>query len=372
MQRDYYEVLGVERGASDKEIKKAFRVLARELHPDVNEHDPEAENKFKEVAEAYEVLSDPDRRQIYDAYGHEGLRSGGWRPQSEGFGTIDDLFQAFFGGGDMFGGGRRGPAGGGDVAVAVEIGMDEVLTGTKREVRYESVGLCESCRGNGAEPGTPIHRCNQCGGSGELRQVVRTAFGQMATVGACDACGGEGKYPEVPCSECGGRGRVLTQRTYEVELPPGIETGQRVRVRGAGHAGEPGGRPGDLYVEVAVSEDERFERDGDDLVSVLELSAPDAMVGCTRQVETIDGSQEIEIEPGSQPGSEKVLRAMGLPNLRSGRRGAHRILLNVIVPTRLDEEQLEMARALGETLTEEQLEPASADGLFSRLRRVFT
>src|SRR6476469_1605306 len=198
MPRDYYEVLGVSRDADETEIKKAFRRLARELHPDVNDHDPEAEEKFKEAAAAYEVLSDPDQRRTYDAYGHDGLRSGGFEPGA-GFGSIDDLLQSLFGGAaGGFGFGGRQTAAGGDVAVAVEVELAGVATGARREVTYDVVGACEHCHGNGAEPGTPSTTCERCGGAGELRQVTRTPFGQRVRAVACDACGGSGKTPETP------------------------------------------------------------------------------------------------------------------------------------------------------------------------------
>src|SRR4051794_19942748 len=189
MARDYYEVLGVDRSASDTEIKKAFRGLARELHPDVNDHDPEAEEKFKAAAEAYEVLSDPERRRTYDTFGHDGLRSGGWAPRSAGFGSIDDIFQAFFGAGDPFGFGGGRTAAGGDIGISVEIELADVLSGTTREVSFDVVASCERCRGNGAEPGTPIRTCERCEGTGQLRRVTRTAFGQMVRATTCDACG---------------------------------------------------------------------------------------------------------------------------------------------------------------------------------------
>ncbi len=246
MPADYYDVLGVDRGSSEGEIKKAFRRLARDLHPDVNRHDPEAEEKFKQAAEAYEVLSDPERRRTYDAFGHEGLRTGGWSPHTAG--SMEDILSSLFGGGDsLFGdlfGGARGPVQGGDIGVEVEISLGEVLTGVQREVSFEAVSLCERCRGNGAEPGTPIHTCETCGGAGQVQQVRRTAFGQLVQTGVCPTCRGDGRIAEQPCERCEGAGRELRDRTWDVEIPAGIESGQRIRIAGAGHAGERGAPPG--------------------------------------------------------------------------------------------------------------------------------
>jgi molecular chaperone DnaJ len=368
MPRDYYEVLGVSRDASETEVKKAFRRLARELHPDVNK-EPDAEDRFKEAAEAYEVLSDAERRRTYDAYGHEGLRSGGFDPGA-GFGSIDDIFQSIFGGrGFGFGGG--GPAPGGEVAVAVEVELAEVATDVRREITYDVVASCEHCHGNGAEPGTPITTCERCGGAGELRQVTRTPFGQMVRSAACDVCGGAGKIPQTPCKTCGGSGRTRQSRTSAIEIPAGIEDGQRMRISGAGHAGEPGAPPGDLYVEVRVAEDERWERDGGDLISVVSIPATEAMLGTTVTVPTLEGEEEIEVEPGTQPGAEKVLKSAGLPRLGGRRRGHQRIVFEVFVPTNLSEEQRELAARLDESLEESNLAGRHGDGFFSRLRKAF-
>jgi len=373
MPRDYYEVLGVSQEAGETEIKKAFRGLARELHPDVNDHDPEAEEKFKAAAEAYEVLSDAERRRTYDAYGHEGLRSGGFDPRSSSFGSIDDIFQAFFGGGggEAFGFGGGGRAAGGDVLVAVEVDLEEVASGVRREISFDAVTACEHCHGNGAEPGTPISTCERCGGAGQLRQVSRTPFGQMVRGVACDACGGAGKIPETPCGECGGSGRTRGQKTHAVEIPAGIESGQRLRVSGAGHAGDPGAPGGDLYVEVEVSADERFERDGTDLVSVVSIPATEAMLGTSVTVPTLEGERQIEVAAGTQPGHEDVLRGAGLPRLGGRRRGNQRVILNVIVPTNLSEEQRQAVERLDESLEEDNLDPKHGEGLFGRVRRAF-
>jgi len=377
--QDYYELLGVDRGASEAEIKKAFRKLARELHPDVNKHDPEAEEKFKHAAEAYEVLADPERRRTYDAFGHEGLRTGGWSPRTAGFGNVEDIFSAFFGRsdpifGDLFGFGRQGPAGGGDIAAVVEVTLEEVLSGASRELSFEAVQTCERCHGNGAEPGTPIRTCETCGGAGQLRQVSRTAFGQMVRAVACDTCGGDGKVAETPCEQCEGKGRTVGERTFEVEIPPGIENGQRIRITGAGHAGESGSRSGDLYVEVGVGEDERFHREGRDLVSVVEITATEAMLGTEVEVATLEGTEEIEAPAGTQHGERVLLRGQGLPGLGSGReasRGDQHVLFNVVVPTNLTDEQREIAARLSSTITEENLRGRSREGIFSRVRRAF-
>jgi molecular chaperone DnaJ len=360
MPRDLYDVLGVPRDAGDGEIKKAFRSLARELHPDVNNHDPEAEEKFKEAAEAYEVLSDPERRSTYDAYGHEGLRSGGWAPHAADFGSFEDVLSALFGRsdpifGDLFGGGRRGPATGGDVGTSVEISLAEVVTGASREVAFDAIATCERCRGNGAEPGTPIRTCETCGGAGELREVARTAFGQVMRAVACGTCGGAGKVPETPCEECGGKGRNVKQRTFEVEVPPGIESGQRIRISGAGHAGDPGASDGNLYVEVSVAPDERFERHGEHLVSVARIPATRAMLGGEIQVPTLDGEHSVEVPAGAQPGERMVLEGQGLPRLRGRGRGDQHVILDVVVPSALDDEQRGLAERLDATVAAEQL-----------------
>jgi molecular chaperone DnaJ len=371
MPRDYYEVLGIGREAGEAEVKKAFRGLARELHPDVNDHDPEAEEKFKAAAEAYEVLSDPERRRTYDAYGHEGLRSGGFDPRSASFGSIDDIFQAFFGGEGFGFGGGAGPAGGGDIMVSVEIDLEEVATGVRREISYDAVGACEHCRGNGAEPGTPITTCERCGGAGQLRQVSRTPFGQMVRAVACDACAGAGKIPQTPCEECRGSGRTPGRQSREVEIPAGIEDGQRLRVSGAAHAGEAGAPPGDLFVEVGVAADERFRRQGTDLISVVSIPATEAMLGTAVTVPTLDGEKEIEVSPGTQPGTEEVLRGAGLPRLGARRRGNQRVIFNVVVPTKLSDEQRQMTERLDESLEPENFGSPEGEGLFSRVRRAF-
>jgi molecular chaperone DnaJ len=374
--RDYYEVLGVSRDADEATIKKAFRRLARELHPDVNSSDPQAEEKFKEAAEAYEVLSDSGRRATYDRYGHEGLRSGGYAPNFDSFGSVSDIFNAFFGGGgglaDLFGGGR--PAGrvqGGDVAVAAEIDLAQAARGATVEVAYDVVTLCPHCHGNGAEPGTPIETCSRCGGSGQLRAVSHTPFGQMVRTTVCDTCDGDGRVASDPCRECRGQGRRVEQATVSVDIPAGIADGQRMRIGGRGHAGERGGPPGDLYVLVRVKEDPRFVRDGNDLVTVVDVSAPVAALGTTVEVPTLDGPVEVELPAGTQPHDALRVRGAGLPSLRGrpGRNGDLRVVVNVVVPRHLSKEQRELYDRLAGTMTEHNLQ--SGDGVFGKLKRAF-
>lgn len=376
MPRDYYEILGVERGADEAEIKKAFRQLARELHPDVNTTDPRAEEKFKEAAEAYEVLSDPERRRTYDAFGHEGLRSGGYAPRAEGFGSFQDIFEAFFGRsdpmfGDLFGFGGGGRSAGADIATTVEVTLEDVLSGTRRELAFEAAGTCERCKGNGAEPGTPIKTCETCDGAGQVRQVSRTPFGQVMRTGLCPTCGGEGKSAETPCTECRGAGRTVNDRTYDVDIPAGIESGQRIRISGVGHAGESGGPAGDLYVQVTIAEDERFHREGSDLVTVVEIAATAAMLGVSVAVPTLEGEREIEIPAGSQQATTIRLAGEGLPGLRSSRRGDLHAVLKVVVPANLSDEQRELTERLDATLGPENAPRESRAGLFDRVRRAF-
>ena len=375
MPRDYYEVLGVARSADDAEIKKAFRRLARELHPDVNK-EADAEERFKEAAEAYEVLSDSDRRATYDRYGHEGLRSGGYSPNFEGFGSVADIFEALFSGGGLggafsgFSGAQAGgPAQGGDVAVSTRITLQQAAAGAAVEVSYDAVSRCEHCRGNGAEPGTPITTCAKCAGSGQLRVVSRTPFGQVVRATTCDVCGGDGSVPSSPCHECSGRGRKVEKTSVSVDVPAGIDDGQRIRITGRGHAGEHGGPTGDLYVQIRVKEDPRFVRQEDDLVTVVDVAAPLAALGTTVQVPTIDGTTELDIPAGIQPHESITIRGQGMPALRGRRRGDLRVVVNVVTPRHLKREQRELLEKLSESLTEHNLR--TDEGMLGKLKRAF-
>jgi molecular chaperone DnaJ len=373
MKRDPYEVLGVSRQASDGEIKKTFRKLARELHPDVNNHDPDAEEKFKEAAEAYEILSDSERRSVYDRYGHEGLSSSGFHSTFQGFGSFGDIFDAFFGGGDPFGSGRarQGAVQGGDVAVQAEVSLHDAARGTTVQVEYERVGKCERCNGNGAEPGTPIDTCGRCEGTGELRTVARTAFGQIVRSQVCDVCMGEGKTAREPCEECHGRGRKAVRTQLDVNVPAGIADDQRIRLSGHGHAGERGGPPGDLYVLVRVRPDERFLCEGDDLITVVDVPAPAAALGARVTVPTLDGDEEVEIAPGTQPGEVITMKGRGMPDLRRGRGGDQIVVVNVVIPRNLSDEQRNLLEQLSSTLDARNLEAASSEGLFAKVKRAF-
>jgi molecular chaperone DnaJ len=369
--RDYYELLGVDRAATEAEVKKRFRSLARELHPDVSE-DPDAEERFKEVIEAYEVLSNPERRELYDRFGHAGLRSRGFTPTSFDFGTLGDLFSAFFGD-DLFGvGGRpRAAARGADIAAEVVIDLVDSASGVEREVPFRVAVTCEVCGGSGAEPGTEPVRCSTCGGAGRVQQVSSTVLGQFVRTQTCGRCGGTGNVIEHPCATCGGDGRVVEERRLSVEIPPGIHDGQRIRLGGEGHAGEIGGRAGDLYVLVRVRPDPRFVREGHDLISQVDLTITQAALGATVTVPTIDGDVELEFEPGIQPGDIRVIPGAGMPVLQGRGRGDHRLLLNVIVPRRLTEEQRRLLNEFEGTADEDTYRRDDDEGFFDKLKSAF-
>jgi molecular chaperone DnaJ len=365
-QRDYYEVLGVPRSAADGEIKKSFRRLARELHPDLNPGDPEAAERFREAAEAYEALSDPDKRARYDRFGHAGLSGAQFHTdQFMDFGSLSDLLGAFFGD-DLFGGGRRGPARGQDVGVAVDIAFTESASGLTRAVEYESIVGCERCGGSGAEPGTAPEACDTCGGAGRVQRIQQTALGQFVQTAACPTCRGRGVIISEPCSECRGQGRHAARQTVDVQIPAGIMDGQRIHLRGRGGAAEPGGQPGDLYVVVRVAADPRFERDGDDVVSLLDVPFTQAALGASLTVETLDGELEVELPAGTQPDDVLVLRDRGIPHLRGRGRGDHRIVINVLVPRKLDDAQRRLLEEFDRTAGAEAY--ARDESLLGRLR----
>ena len=337
--RDYYELLGVARDADEQTIKKAFRGLARRLHPDVSK-EPDAEQRFREVTEAYEVLSDSETRALYDRYGHAGLRSGGFTPTDFDIGGLGDLFAAFFGD-DLFGGGARGGRRqrGADVGAEVAIELVDASRGTTVSVPFEVAVGCRRCGGDGVEPGTVPIGCERCGGTGRLQQMSRSVFGEFVRTSACPQCQGRGVIVEHPCTECDGAGRTLERRDLNVDIPAGIHDGQRIRLSGEGHAGALGGRAGDVYVLVRVRPDPRFVREGNDIFSQVDLTIVQAALGVTVQVETLEGEAELELPAGVQPGDVRVLRGKGMPVLQGFGRGDQRVLVNVTVPRRLSDEQ---------------------------------
>jgi molecular chaperone DnaJ len=371
-ERDYYEILGVERGADDGAIKRAFRKLAREIHPDVSDA-PDAEERFREAAEAYEVLSDPERRATYDRYGREGLRGRGFAPADFDLGHLSDIFGAFFGE-SLFGqqARRGGPSRGGDVAVAVEISLAEAYTGTSVSVPTRVARSCETCSGSGAAPGTTPTTCDVCGGAGRVQQVSQSVFGQFVRTGTCPRCEGAGRVVQTPCETCDGIGRTLHDRTLEIDVPAGISDGQRIRVRGEGHAGDLGGPAGDVFVQVHVAPQQGIERDGDDLHTAVEVTMTQAALGTSLTVPGPAGEIEVEIPAGTQPGAVQVLRGQGMPSLEGRRRGNFHVHAVVHIPRRLDEEQRAVVEQLDELLGHEPYGHDDDDGgFFRRLRNHF-
>ena len=370
-ERDYYELLGVARDASDDEIKRAFRRLARELHPDVST-EPDAAERFKQVAEAYEVLSDPQRRDTYDRFGHAGLRRGGFAPTEFDLGDISDLFSAFFGEGIFGQASRAGArARGADLAAVVEITLSDAFTGVTVPVPVRVAVECDRCEGSGAEPGTSPVTCPTCGGAGRVQQVSQSVFGQFVRASTCPRCHGSGRSVETPCKRCNGEGRLVEDRSPEIEIPAGIHDGQRIRVRAGGHAAARGGETGDLYVQVRVRPHEQLARDGDDLVTAVGVTMIDAAIGTTATVPTADGEIELEIPAGAQPGDVQVVRGKGMPSVSGGRRGDLRVHLDVRIPRRLDPEQRRLLLELGEQLGEDVYRDDGEGGFFGRLRSAF-
>ena len=344
-ERDLYEVLGVQRGASDAEIKRAFRKLAQQWHPDVNK-DPQAPARFKEASEAYQILSDPDRRQRYDTFGRAGVDGGPAGAGFEGFGGFSDIFDAFFGGAAS-GSARRGrPQPGSDLRYDMRITFEEAVKGTEKEIDFRALGRCETCSGTGAAPGTEATTCPQCEGRGEVRSVRQTMLGQMVNVSACPRCRGEGKIVETPCETCKGDGRTERKRTLRVTIPAGIDEGHQIRLTNEGEVGPRGGPPGSLYVAVHVAPHASLKRDGTELYFEARISIAQAALGTTLQVPTVEGSEEVEVKPGTQPDTEIRLRGKGVPHLRrAGSRGDLHVLVDVEVPKKLSKKQRELLEA---------------------------
>jgi molecular chaperone DnaJ len=373
--RDYYEVLGLPREASEAEIKKAYRRLARDHHPDANPDDSGAEERFKELTEAYEVLSNPESRRAYDTYGHQIPRAGaGTRGAADPFGGFQDIFETFFGdrfggpsGGSSFGG-SRAPSRGSDTEVEVEVTLKEAASGVEREVKVQTVKECSVCSGVG---GTSTRQCGTCGGMGAVRSVRESFFGQMVSTQTCPTCSGSGRIIEVLCENCQGSGRVAELATHSIRIPAGIEDRMRIRVAGAGNIGERGAPSGDLYIRVRVGEDPELIRDGDDLIHRMRISFVEASLGTEVEVTTLEGTTEVRIEPGTQPGATLTLRGEGMPRLKRRGRGDLKVLVDVMVPTRLSAEQRELLKRFEASSGEETYGNGGGESFFDRLRGVF-
>ena len=375
--RDYYAILGVPRNASADEIKKAYRRLARELHPDVNPS-PQDQERFKEVTAAYEVLSDPQKREIVDL-GGDPLSPGAGAGQASGFGGFADIMDAFFGGATM---GGRGPRSrirpGADALVHIDLDLSETAFGTSRELTLDTAVLCSKCQGAGTAAGTHPETCQTCNGRGEVQSVQRSFLGQLVTSRPCPECGGLGTRIKHPCPDCAGEGRVRARRTITVKVPAGVEDGMRLRLSGEGEIGPGGGPAGDLYVEIRQRPHDVFTRDGDDLHCKVTLPMTAAALGTTVKFETLDGQETLNVKPGTQSGSVTTLRGRGVPHLsRSVGRGDLHVHLEVETPSRLDAEQEQLLRQLASLRGEETgnytvtSPDAAAPGLFSRLRDAF-
>lgn len=358
--RDYYEVLGVARDADAETIKKAYRKLALQYHPDRNSDDHDAADRFREATEAYEVLRDPEKRASYDRYGHAGARAGAGARGGAGFGGFNfedalNIFMRDFGGmggfEDLFGGAARGRSRvqrGKDMRVRLPLTLSDVATGAKRTIRVAVLDPCTACSGTGSADGLPPEPCTTCGGQGEVRHVQRSVFGQFITATVCPDCGGEGRKIVTPCSVCGGEGRTRAERTIEVEIPPGVTSDNYLTLRGQGNVGPRGGPRGDILVVLDVEEDPRFVRDGDDLIHDLALSFSQAALGAEVEVPTVSGSETIRIPAGTQAGDVFTLRGKGLPRLGGGPRGDELVRINLWTPHELSAEQETLFRRLAE------------------------
>jgi molecular chaperone DnaJ len=370
--RDYYGLLGVGRNATSEELKRAYRRLARELHPDVNP-DPGAQDRFKAVTTAYEILSDPEKRRIVDLGGDPLAQGAGTAGNPfAGFGGFSDVFEAFFGGGAGGGRGRRSRVRpGADALLQMSLTLEEAAFGTRREIAVDTAIVCDTCHGNGCAPGTSPRTCQTCGGSGEIQSVQRSFLGQVMTTRACSACAGTGEQIVSPCPTCGTEGRVRVRRTITVDVPAGIEDGMRIRLSGQGEVGQGGGPAGDLYVEISEQPHETFARDGADLHCTVVVPMTAAALGTDLALETLDGEEKLEIRSGTQSGAVLTLRGKGAPRLRSSARGDLLVHIEVRTPTRLDETQEHLLREFATLRNEDVAIGTKNNSLFGKMRDAF-
>jgi molecular chaperone DnaJ len=374
---DYYDLLGVPRTASADDIKKAYRRRARELHPDANPGDAAAVEQFKQLAQAYEVLSDDEQRARYDRYGEAGVRGNGGPTAEDLFGGgLGDIFETFFGGsGNPFGGGGRsrgptGPPRGQDLEVVADITFEQAVFGDQLEVTLKLPVPCDDCGATGAGEGTKPVTCSDCGGSGQVQRVRQSLLGQMVTASPCARCGGLGQVITTPCAACRGEGRVTVDKTYQVDVPAGVDSGSTLRLTGRGAAGPRGGRSGDLYVHLRVAPHDLFVREDHDLVTVVPISIAQAALGTSIELETLDGTEHLVIPPGTQPGREFVLRQRGVPHLRGRSRGDLRARVRVDVPVKLSDTEVELLTQYAEGRGE--IVGNGKEGLFSRIKSAFS
>ena len=353
--KDYYELLGVDRDADQKEIKRAYRKLAKEYHPDMNQ-DKDTSDKFKEISEAYEILSDPDKRARYDQYGHSGINDQDFNFDDfarGGFGGLDDLFNMFGFGGGMGGRRRNGPRRGADLQYRLQVSFEEAAFGGKKEIRIPREEECDRCGGSGAEPGTDVKTCPECNGQGQVRSSQQTPFGQFTQTRACPKCGGDGKIVEEACHKCNGSGKVRKQRKLTVNIPAGVDTGTRLRMSGEGQAGEKGGPAGDLYIVIDVQEHKIFDRKGDDLYCEVPISFVQATLGDKIKVPTLEGKVQFDIPEGTQPGTTFRLKNKGIQHLNGYGRGDQYIKVKVMIPKDLDNKQKELLAEFADISGEE-------------------
>jgi molecular chaperone DnaJ len=364
IKRDYYEVLGLAKDAGEGDIKSAYRKAAMKYHPDRNPGDKEAEEAFKEASEAYEVLSDGQKRATYDRFGHQGLHGQGFQGfQDVGdvFSSFGSIFEEFFGFSGGFGaGGRSRARRGSDLRFDMQLEFEEAVFGVEREIEFEKAAACETCEGSGCKPGTGHKTCSSCKGSGQIRR--NQGFFSLAT--PCPACGGEGQTLDSPCTSCKGRGRKIAKKKITVKVPPGVDTGLRLRVSGEGEAGAAGGPAGDLYVVLHVKESDRFQRDGLDLILAQPISMVQAALGCKVQVKALEGEHTVEVPAGTQYGHRITIAGAGVPHLRGVGRGDLHVEFDVRVPRKLTKEQRELLEKLAQISGDEN---TGGGGFFQRM-----